>query len=169
VDERKERTLSSSNTEAMTTSANYPLYVVTTSLAGEHSGCLAGFVTQASLTPVRFVVCVSKVNHTFRIAEGSKSLALHLLGSDQQEMASLFGEFSGDVTDKFETVAWRRGVTGAPVLTECAAWVEGSIINQMSGGDHEAFLMTVVDGGDGPHRGTFRQHDADDFEAGHPA
>ena len=27
-----------------------------------------GFVTQASINPVRFIVCVSKVNHTFGVA-----------------------------------------------------------------------------------------------------
>jgi flavin reductase (DIM6/NTAB) family NADH-FMN oxidoreductase RutF len=154
---------------AMTASADYPLYVVTASLGDEVSGCLAGFVTQCSISPVRFIVCISKVNHTFGIAERSKSLALHLLGADQLAMASIFGELTGDVTDKFERVQWAPGFTGAPVLSECAAWAEGSILNRMSGGDHEAFLLAVRDGGRGHHEGRLMLSDAPGLEPGHPA
>ncbi len=157
------------SSDAITELTDYPLYVVTTSVADQVSGCLAGFVTQGSIRPLRFVVCVSKANFTFGLAERSKSLALHLLGSDQGDVASLFGEISGHEAEKFARVEWFRGITGAPVLAECAAWVEGSIINRMSAGDHEAFLMSVTDGGSGTHTGRFMLHDAADFEAGQPA
>ena len=70
---------------------------------------LAGFVTQASIDPVRFIVCISKINHTFGVAVRSTGLGLHLLGADQRATASLFGEQTGDVIDKFERVQWRRG------------------------------------------------------------
>jgi flavin reductase (DIM6/NTAB) family NADH-FMN oxidoreductase RutF len=159
----------SGEAEAITRLAEYPLYVVTTSLGDEVSGCLAGFVTQSSIRPVRFIVCVSKVNHTFRIVERSTSLALHLLGSDQGWIASLFGEISGNEMEKFAEVKWSRGITGAPVLSACAAWVEGSIINRMSAGDHEAFLMTVANGGLGNSEGIFMLSDAVGFEPGNPA
>ena len=154
---------------ALTQAVNFPLYVVTAAGDGEVSGCLVGFATQSSIEPVRFLICISKVNHTFGVAERSASLALHLLGSDQGAMASLFGETTGDTTDKFEKVAWSPGVTGAPVLAECAAWIEGSILSHHSAGDHEAFLVSVEDGGRGTHDGQWTLKDATDFEPGHPA
>ena len=154
--------------DAMTSAANYPLYIVTAADGGEKAGCLAGFVTQSSIDPVRFVICISKANRTFAVAENSTSLALHLLGSDQRAMASLFGETTGDVVDKFADVPWSKGGTGAPVLTDCAAWVEGAIINRMSAGDHEAFLIAVADGGPGTHQGCLMLDDVGDFEPGHP-
>jgi flavin reductase (DIM6/NTAB) family NADH-FMN oxidoreductase RutF len=155
--------------DAMTSTANYPLYVVTAADDDEISGCLAGFVTQSSIEPVRFIICISKSNHTFAVAENSASLALHLLGSDQRAMASLFGETTGDVVDKFAGVAWTRGGNGAPVLADCAAWIEGSVVNRMSAGDHEAFFVTVSDGGPGTHRGCLMLDDAGDFTPGHRA
>jgi flavin reductase (DIM6/NTAB) family NADH-FMN oxidoreductase RutF len=154
--------------EPLVQSTDYPLYVVTASADNERSGCLAGFVTQASMDPVRFIVCVSKVNHTFGVALRSTSLGLHLLGADQRETASLFGEQTGDLMDKFERVDWTLGVTGAPILSECAAWVEGRVRDRMSGGDHEAFLIDVVDGGGGAHAGQLTKADATDFHPGHP-
>jgi flavin reductase (DIM6/NTAB) family NADH-FMN oxidoreductase RutF len=153
---------------AIVGATNYPLYVVTACATDERSGCLAGFVTQSSIHPVRFIVCVSKINHTYGIAERSEGLGLHLLGADQRELASLFGEETGDMVDKFECVQWTGGVTGVPILAECAAWVEGRVIDRMSGGDHEAFLIDAIAGGAGTHPGRFMLSDATDFEPGHP-
>ena len=81
---------------------DYPLYVVTVrSPAGEMSGCLAGFVTQCSIGPPNFLVCVSKANHSLDVAERSSGMGLHLLGVDQADLARLFAEETGDLVDKF--------------------------------------------------------------------
>lgn len=154
--------------EPLVQATDYPLYVVTAGTKGERSGCLAGFVTQSSIDPVHFIICISKVNHTFGIADRSAALGLHLVGSDQADMASLFGEETGDEIDKFERVQWKPGSTGVPILAESAAWVEGQVIDRMDAGDHEAFLITVIDGGAGTHSGRFTLSDAANFEPGHP-
>src|SRR5579863_1733043 len=106
---------------------------------GNLSGCLAGFITQCSIQPPRFLVCISKLNHTYFVAEQAKALALHLLGDDQTELASLFGESSGDAICKFDHVGWHTGNKGAPLLDACAAWLEGVVLDRFSAGDHEAF------------------------------
>jgi flavin reductase (DIM6/NTAB) family NADH-FMN oxidoreductase RutF len=155
--------------EAITDGADYPLYVVTANDGIEVSGCLAGFPTQSSIEPVRFLICVSKVNHTFPVAEGSTGLGLHLLGTDQRELASLFGEETGDVVDKFSGLSWSTAVTGAPILAECAGWIDGSVIDRVDGGDHEAFVVAVVAGGPGSHDGRLMLSDVSDFNPGHPA
>jgi flavin reductase (DIM6/NTAB) family NADH-FMN oxidoreductase RutF len=67
--------------DAFVERTDYPLIVVTTaSPHGELSGCLAGFITQCSIEPPRFLVCISKTNHTFDVVTRSEVLALHLLG-----------------------------------------------------------------------------------------
>jgi flavin reductase (DIM6/NTAB) family NADH-FMN oxidoreductase RutF len=154
--------------EALTGALDYPLFVVTAGDGEEISGCLAGFVTQSSMRPVQFLVCISKINHTYGTAARSRGLALHLLGSDQHDVASLFGERTGDIVDKFSRVEWSPGLTGAPILSDCAAWVEGRTIDRMSGGDHEAFLITVDQGGSGRQVGQFMLHNASEFDPGHP-
>jgi flavin reductase (DIM6/NTAB) family NADH-FMN oxidoreductase RutF len=154
--------------EALADAIDYPLYVVTASSGDEVSGCLAGFVTQCSLNPVCFVVCVSKLNHTFGVARRSAGLAVHLIGADQGDVASLFGEESGDWMDKFSRVGWTAGQTGAPLLAECAAWVEGPVIGTQSAGDHQTFVIEVAAGGAGSRRGSFKLSDATELDAGHP-
>ena len=155
--------------EAFVDATDYPLYVVTASSGDEVSGCVVGFATQCSITPVRFLVCVSKLNHTFGVAQRAAGLAVHLLGSDQADIASLFGEESGDWADKFAGVRWTRGATGAPLLTDCAAWVEGPSIDSWSVGDHQAFLIEITAGGAGSHQGRFMLSDASGLDAGHGA
>jgi len=136
--------------DAFTDRMDYPLFVVTVAAAeGALSGCLAGFVTQCSIQPPRFLVCISKVNHTYAVAEVASGVGLHLLGQDQTGLASLFGEQTGDAVDKFEHCAWHRGTTGVPLLDECAAWLEGSIIGRLGVGDHEAFVIRVIATGQG--------------------
>jgi flavin reductase (DIM6/NTAB) family NADH-FMN oxidoreductase RutF len=155
--------------EAFVDSIDAPVFVLTVHADGEDSGCLAGFVTQCSIDPVRFAVCVSKVNRTFRVADRSQAFAVHLLGADQGDVASLFGETSGDTVDKFAQVRWSRGATGVPILADCAAFIEGPTVAQTSGGDHQVFIIGVSGGGPGRHKGLFMLSDAAGFDAGHPA
>jgi flavin reductase (DIM6/NTAB) family NADH-FMN oxidoreductase RutF len=113
-------------------------------------------------------VCISTANHTFGVAKRAPGLAVHALGADQRDMAELFGERTGDVMDKFSHLIWERGITGAPVLTECAAWAEGRTLRRMSAGDHVAFLISIDRGGQGTRTGRLMASGARDLEAGHP-
>jgi flavin reductase (DIM6/NTAB) family NADH-FMN oxidoreductase RutF len=149
---------------------DYPYYVVTVrSPDAEMSGCLAGFVTQCSIDPPNFLVCVSKVNHTFGVAERAAGMGLHLLGEDQVDYARLFGEETGDLVDKFASVDWRLGSTGAPLLVEAAVSLEGQILGHFSVGDHEAFLMRAVRSVAGGHPGLLMYRNTPPLEPGHPA
>ena len=156
--------------DAYTEQTEYALQVVTTTSSdGEPSGCIVGFSTQCSIVPPRYLVCISKVNHTYFASESSDSVALHLSGRDQVPLASLFAETSGDTVDKFARCEWRTGATGAPVLGESAAWLEGRIIRRWSVGDHQALLVRPVDGGAGSHRDVLTAQSAPHFRPGHPA
>jgi flavin reductase (DIM6/NTAB) family NADH-FMN oxidoreductase RutF len=148
---------------------DYAYYVVTVQAPdGATSGCLAGFVTQCSIEPPNFLVCISKVNHTYGVAQRSTAMGLHLLGTDQVDMARRFGEETGDLVDKFAGVDWRPGRYGAPLLTECAVSLEGLVLGNFSLGDHEAFLLCASGSAEGRHQGLLMYRAAPPFEPGHP-
>jgi flavin reductase (DIM6/NTAB) family NADH-FMN oxidoreductase RutF len=63
---------------------------------------------------------------------------------------------------------WKEGISGAPLIRDITAWVEGPIINRMSAGDHEGFLIAVRDGGSGPRQGRFMLSDPRTSTQGHP-
>lgn len=153
---------------ALVSRADYPMYVITVSDGNETSACLAGFVTQCSILPARMLVCISKENHTARVALAAPALGVHLLGSDQEEAAALFGEATGDRTDKLAHVGWHLGQTGAPILDECAAWVEGTVGRRLDVGDHVAHVVDPVAGGGGGASGQLQYGRVRDLRAGHP-
>ncbi len=147
---------------------DYPMYVVTASGGGTVSGCLAGFVTQCSIEPVHFLVCVSNENHTAGVAEQARTLAVHLLGADQYDTAAFFGELTGDAIDKMALVTWRAGTTGAPVLAECAAWFEADVLDRVPMGDHTGYVVAPVAGDGGTHPGRLMYSAVRHLHAGHP-
>lgn len=146
-----------------------PIYVVCVCHDGQRAGCVAGYVTQCSLDPVRFLVCISKANYTYGVASRSEALSLHLLGSEQHDLAVLFGHLTGDTSDKFSQCEWTTGETGAPLLRKCAAWMEGSVMARHDVGDHVAFLVSPIRGGAGPEEGQLTVKQTSDIEAGHTA
>ncbi len=149
---------------------NPDMCVVTAVAGGERAGCLVGFASQCSLRPVRFVVWLSEVNHTFRVARGAEVLAVHLLARQQQGLAELFGGRTGDETDKFRGLRLREAYGGALVLEDSPAWFVGRIVTRVGGGDHIGFVLDPVEWGgreayDGP---LLRLSDALAIDPGHP-
>lgn len=148
------------------------MYVVTTASAGERSGCLVGFAVQCSIHPPRFLVCLSTVNHTYRVANRARFLAVHLLTDRDTRIASLFGEQTGDAIDKFASISWHDGKTGVPILDDCDASFEGSIIDKVPFGDHVGFVLAPVEEIDAAkdlHAHQLTLRDVSQFEPGHPA
>lgn len=142
--------------------------VVTAAAGTERSGCLVSFSSQCSMRPVRFVVWISRANHTYAVARAADCLAVHLLTREQHELAALFGAQTGDRTDKFAHVPWTRGHGGSVVLEEAAAWFVGRVEQRVDGGDHVGFVLAPEDWGsrtDGP---LLRLDDARDISPGHP-
>jgi len=155
--------------DAYTERVEYPLAVVTTTADdGTRSGCLVGFLTQCSIEPPRFLVCISKVNHTFEVLDRAEVVALHLLGADQDDTASLFGETTGDRVDKFDHVAWHQGPRGVPVLDDCAAWLALAVVDRIDVGDHVAVVTRPIGGGPGTGGGLLTSASAPPLAAGHP-
>ncbi|WP_185011274.1 flavin reductase family protein [Streptomyces sp. AK010] len=149
---------------------NPEMSVVTAAAGGERAGCLVGFASQCSLRPVRFVVWLSELNHTFRVARNADVLAVHLLGREQRALAELFGGRTGARTDKFQDVRLREAYGGALVLEEAAAWFVGRIVTCAGGGDHIGFVLDPVEWGGHGARDTplLRMSDAVTIHPGHP-
>jgi flavin reductase (DIM6/NTAB) family NADH-FMN oxidoreductase RutF len=147
---------------------DYPMLIVTAAADGERSGCLVGFATQCSLDPPRYLVCISRANHTFGVAARSEHLAVHVLDRADRELAELFGERTGDDVDKFARATWREH-HGVPVLEGPKAWFAGRVLERVPLGDHVGHLLEPVDGSvNGPiDLLTFQQ--VRDMEPGHPA
>ncbi|ORB70148.1 flavin reductase family protein [Mycobacterium scrofulaceum] len=125
---------------------NYPMYVVTTRADGIAAGCLVGFASQTSIHPPRFLVGLSRKNHTFRVAAEATHLAVHVFDHEHLATVELFGSQTGDEVDKFGRCAWHIGPAGMPILDDAAAWFVGEIRERFSLGDHVGHLLAPIDG-----------------------
>jgi flavin reductase (DIM6/NTAB) family NADH-FMN oxidoreductase RutF len=126
---------------------DYPMFVVTTTDGSERSGCLVGFTTQASIDPPRMLVCLSRANHTFGVAERAELLAVHVVEEDQHELTELFGGSTGDEVDKFDRCSWHAGPGGVPLLDDCPQYVVGRVLERLPFGDHTGYLLDPVEVG----------------------
>jgi len=144
---------------------DYPMYIVT---VDGPAGCLVGFATQSSIAPARFLVCLSKQNHTYRVAAGADAVAVHSLSPAERDLAALFGTCTGDEVDKFARCRWRRGRLGAPILERAPAWFVGRIVDRVDLGDHEGLLLEPSDVGGRTPAAPLMFSAVRDLEAGHP-
>jgi len=148
---------------------DHPMFLLTVAEGGERSGCLVGFACQCSIDPVRFLVCVSEVNHTHGPASRAQHVAVHL-APDQPDLAlaRLFGEETGDELDKFDRCAWSDGPEGQPILEGCPAWFVGHVLGRVELGDHLGLVLEPV-AVEGRPEGYLCFERAKTLDAGHPA
>jgi flavin reductase (DIM6/NTAB) family NADH-FMN oxidoreductase RutF len=157
--------------DTLTGALDYPMLIVTTAVGRERGGCLVGFHTQCSIDPPRWAVWLSKANHTYDIALGSSTLAIHFPSVDDLDLAELFGEATGDEVDKFAACEWTPGADGVPLLDRIPNRIVGRVRDVVDdGGDHQCFVIDIDDVHQGPR--PLRQlgfQSVRGFHAGHPA
>lgn len=161
----------------LTSFADSAMVVVTTAFerpgseGTELAGALVGFHCQTSIEPFHYGVWLSKANHTCRVAMLADHLAVHFLSGTDLDVASHFGQLSGDSTDKFEGWDYSSGPGGVPVLERCPnrLVIERTAMVD-TGGDHVLFSGPVVAADiDRPLTEPLRFGAASDLEPGHPA
>ena len=153
-------------------SLDAPMAIVTTvSLDGRtRAGCLVGFHAQCSIDPVRYVVWLSKANHTYRVGSLAMHFGVHWLAEGDDDLAAHFGTLTGNQVDKFADVPWADGGDGLPVLEQVANRLVArrhTLVDD--GSDHVCLVLHPVEITSAapfrPLRFTAVRH----LEAGHPA
>ena len=135
--------------ERLVATLDYPMFIVCTrrdGMDGSPAGCLVGFASQTSIHPPRFLVGLSRSNHTYRIAKDATHLAVHIVSRRDRGVAELFGGQTGDRIDKFDQCEWSTGPAGMPILTAASAWFVGRVVDRFDLGDHVGHLLEPVSG-----------------------
>jgi flavin reductase (DIM6/NTAB) family NADH-FMN oxidoreductase RutF len=148
----------------------YPMFVVTTSVDGETAGCLVGFTTQCSIEPLRFLVCISKQNHTWEVSRRASAVAVHLVRGDQKEIAEHFGGVSAkDDPTKMSSWPLLDGPEDLPIIDGCD-WFLGRVLERIDLGDHTGYVLEP-DGGHltRDHADQLGFQETADIDAGQPA
>lgn len=123
------------------------VYIITTSADGIINGQAASWVTRISQKPFLVAIALYERNYTHELLSKSNIFAINVLKEGQQEIARHFGLKSGRRIDKFATIKFHQGKTGAPILDDCLAYLECEVIFSQKFGDHTLFIGRVVDEG----------------------
>lgn len=126
-------------------------------------GMAVGSFTSVSLDPPLVAFLPAKTASAWPGIEAAGHFCVNVLGEDQADVSGLF---SSKVEDRFASVDWSPGATGAPVIDGCLAWIDCEIETVYEGGDHWVVLGRVVgmdaSGDGGPllfFRGGYGRHE----------
>ncbi|MDQ1586403.1 MAG: hypothetical protein QOJ90_1409 [Actinomycetota bacterium] len=104
------------------------------------TGLTASSVTSVSLDPPLLLVSIAHGSRTLAAIRARRAFAVHLLRSDQQELA---GHFAGPARPG-ATQPDHRIVLGAPVLPDALAWTVCLLEAEHEYGDHTLVIGAVA-------------------------
>jgi flavin reductase (DIM6/NTAB) family NADH-FMN oxidoreductase RutF len=122
------------------------LWLVTAQAGGRRGGCIATFVSQASIVPElpRMLLGVARQHYTWELIEASGAFALHLFGEDRLDWVWRFGLDSGRGRDKLEGLRLEASGTAAPLLEDALGWLDCRVEARLDTGDRTVYLAEVV-------------------------
>lgn len=125
----------------------YGLYVLGTKEGDELDAGTVNWVTQCSFKPPLVAMGVKKDSRLYAMVKSSGVFSLSFLQSGQKDIAFAYFrpvKVEGDTIGghQFETQQ-----TGAPILTEAPAWVEGRVVGEVDTGDHSCVVGEVTNAG----------------------
>src|SRR6266567_270945 len=128
-----------------------PVVAITCQRDGKRNGMISDSAVRASIAPTvpRLSVYIHKFNFSHDLIFETGRFVLHLLRDDQFELIHRLGFESGRARDKLAGIAHRPGTLGVPVLNDCYAHFECSVVNVMDTGSSTCFLGDVVAVGHG--------------------
>jgi flavin reductase (DIM6/NTAB) family NADH-FMN oxidoreductase RutF len=106
------------------------------------SGLTIGSFTSVSLDPPLVGFFPSLQSDTWPSIAPSGAFCVNVLAADQGDLCWRFARDADD--DRFSGVAWRPGPTGSPILEGALAWIDCTVDQEYTMGDHLCVLGTVV-------------------------
>jgi flavin reductase (DIM6/NTAB) family NADH-FMN oxidoreductase RutF len=122
------------------------MYVIT-SRSGDHYGAATvTWLSQASFKPPLIMVAIRLDSNVFKCLCAGSAAAIHILSSDQQEVAQRFF-FPTKVNEHhINGEPFIEGVTGVPILPNAPAHIECRVVRIVADvGDHAVVILEVVE------------------------
>jgi len=126
---------------------SYGLYIVS-SIDGENmTGHISNTVFQVTANPAKFAIASNKDNLTTEYIQKSKVFSISVLEQNVDlEFLGPWGFKSGRNENKFASINFKNGSTGAPIiLDKTVAWFECKVTDQIDTGTHMMFIGELVD------------------------
>ncbi len=125
----------------------YGLYVIGSKKGDKLNGQIANTVFQVTSEPPRVAVSINRSNLTHEYINESKVFTASVLcAATPLAFIGRFGFHSGRDADKLDTVNYKIGKTGAPVILDnTVAYFEAKVTQQIEVGTHTIFIAEIVE------------------------
>jgi len=126
----------------------YGLYVLTAEARdGRIAAATVNWVTQTAFEPPLVAVGVKADSSAHSIIKEAGSFALNVLAKGQQSLAFTFFKPASREGNAIAGEPFAPGRSGAPILSNAAAFVDCTLVDTVERGDHSLFVGEVVDAG----------------------
>jgi len=109
----------------------------------EINGFTASWVTQGSFNPPLVVMAVRAEGSSHEIIEKTHKFSLNVLKSEQKDLAAVFFKPQKGLGGRFESVEFKIGEYGLPILIDSVGGLECEVIGNVKYGDHTVFVGEV--------------------------
>ncbi len=124
------------------------VFVVTAGDAsGRETGMLASWIQQASFEPPMVSLAIHSKRYLNDWLAERPQLVINLLGEKQTNLLSHFGKGFEPDAAAFEGLSISRSTTGLPILDEALGYLEGTVRDQVTAGDHRVYLVEITAAG----------------------
>lgn len=121
------------------------MYIITSRSGDRYGAATVTWVSQASFKPPLVMAAVRPESNVFKCLVESRVAAIHILDSDQHEMAQKFFSPTTVETGLINGEPFVDGETSAPILQNVPAYIECKVHQIVeNGGDHAVAIMEVV-------------------------
>lgn len=126
---------------------SYGLYVIGSTKDGKYNGQIANTFFQISSDPATVAISINKGNLTNEFIKASKVFSVSVLPNTVPlSFIGHFGFKSGRDMDKYQSVSYKKGVTGAPVLLEnTLGYLEAEVVDILEVETHTIFIGKVIE------------------------
>ena len=125
----------------------YGLYVLTAKDGDEIGSGAINWVTQTSFAPPLVAMGVKKDSHLYAVLQKTGQFALSFLATGQKDLAFAHFKPTSVEGNTINGSAFETHETGAPVLSDASAWVEGKVVGNVDIGDHACVIGEVTNAG----------------------
>ncbi|MEX2372671.1 MAG: flavin reductase family protein [Dehalococcoidia bacterium] len=124
-----------------------PAALVTTTWRGKANVMPLSWHTPLSSEPALVGISVEQSRHTAEMISHSQEFALNFPKRPYLHHVQYLGALRGEDIDKFEATQWETfppAKISAPLLMDCAAWIECEVVEVLPLGDHVLFVGLAV-------------------------
>ncbi len=119
------------------------VHIVTTDGPHGWAGFAASAVCSVTDGPPTLLVCLRRDSSAYAAVAGNGVLCVNTLAAGHEALSRLFGGGT-PMDERRAAAAWRRLVTGAPVLEDARVAFDCRIAQSLAMGTHEVLFCTVA-------------------------